>query len=203
MEAAEDPQQRQVVCSACFQVVAESLIHVIPCFNGDVGGYVTSYRCEECWLPSLEETRARLESTEDETEIASAAAFFESHGVFLHEHRRGDPIPVVRKMLVRMIDMLRSATIRPSIGRLAPANDAQVHTLEMERNEKLAEAAYDAMYEARPSMVKDCFDDAHGHLTEAIAMAKRAGLNDEVTRLTTRREHIVNVYNSQFRGIGR
>jgi hypothetical protein len=202
METPVVPEERAIVCSACLQVIAESFIHVIPYYNGEVGRYVTTYRCEACWLPSLEETRERLEGTEDETEIASAVAFFESHGVFLHEYRRGDAIPVVRKMLVRMIDLLRSAAVRPSIGPLAPASDVDVSTPEMKRNEKLAEAAYDAMYEARPYMVKDCFDDARGYLTKAIGIAKRAGLDDEVTRLTARRDHIVDVYNSQFRGIG-
>jgi hypothetical protein len=81
---------------------------------------VTIYRCEECWLPALAETRARLESTEDAAEIASAIAFFERHGVFLHESRRGDPLSVVRTMLVRMIDLLQSTAIRPSIGPLQP-----------------------------------------------------------------------------------
>jgi len=71
----------------------------------------------------------------------------------------------------------------------------------MNRNEKLAEAAYDAMYEAKSYAVKDCFDDARGHLTKAIDSAKRAGLDDEVARLTARLDHIVSVYNSQFRGI--
>jgi hypothetical protein len=209
METTEEPEERQVVCSACFEVVAESLIRVIPYYNADAGRYVTTYRCEECWLASLDETRARLQRTEDETEIASVAALFESHGVFVHEHRRGDPVPAVRKLLVQMIDLLRSGAVRLSIGPLAPANEAQDSTVEqdftveIENNEKLAEAAYDAMYEARPHNVKDCFDDAHGYLSEAIAIANRAGLDDEVTRLTARRDHIVKVYNSQFRGIGR
>jgi len=76
------------------------------------------------------------------------------------------------------------------------------HACEIASNEKLAEAAYDAMYEARPSSVRDCFDDACGYLAEAISIAKRAGLDDEVTRLTARRDHIMKVYDSQFRGIG-
>src|SRR5437870_196932 len=112
VERAKAPQERQVVCSGCLQVLPESLIHVIPCYNNDVGGYVTTYRCEGCWLQSLDETRARLEGTEDEAEVASAAAFFERHGVFLHEFRRGDPALIVRKLLVQMIDRLRSKSIR-------------------------------------------------------------------------------------------
>jgi hypothetical protein len=76
------------------------------------------------------------------------------------------------------------------------------HAHEIAANEKLAEAAYDAMYEARPHGVRDCFDDACGYLARAITIATRAGLDDEVTRLTARRDHITKVYDSQFRGIG-
>jgi hypothetical protein len=75
METAENPEERQVVCSACVQMLPESLIHVIPGFNTNAGGYVTTYRCESCWLPSLLETEMRLASTETATEIALAATF--------------------------------------------------------------------------------------------------------------------------------
>jgi len=79
--------------------------------------------------------------------------------------------------------------------------EAEALILEMKNKEKLAEAAYDAMYEASPRSAKDCFDDARGFLAEAIELAKRAGLADEAARLTARCDHIVSVYNSQFRGI--
>jgi hypothetical protein len=74
--------------------------------------------------------------------------------------------------------------------------------IEIDRNEKLAEVAYAAMYEARPTAAKDCYDDARSHFAKAIDLAKRAGLDAEVARLTARLDHIVSVYNSQFRGIG-
>jgi hypothetical protein len=202
METPEDPNARQVVCSTCFRLVTEPLIHVIPAYNADVGRFVTTFRCKTCWLPSLEETRALLEATADGAEIASVAVFFENHGVFVHEFRRGDPAPIVRKILVEMIDMLRSETIRLSIGPLAPRDEVELHIREIANNEKLAEAAYDAMYEARPHSVRDCFDDACGYLAQAISAAKRAGLDDEVARLTARRDHVIKVYDSQFRGIG-
>jgi hypothetical protein len=198
--ASEDPNARQVVCSGCLEVVAEHLIHVIPAYNADVGTFVTTYRCEQCWLPSLEETEARLETTEDEAEIASAALFFENHGVFVHEFRRGDPVPLLRRILVHMIGMLRSGALRPSIGPLARADEGELQQ-EIAETEKLAEAAYEAMYDAKPHLVKDCFDDAQAYLTQAIALAEQAGLDDEVGRLTARREHIINVYVNQFRGV--
>jgi hypothetical protein len=206
METTENPEQRQIVCSGCLRVVPESDVHVIPYFNSDAQGYVTTYRCEQCWLPSLEETSTQFATTGDEAVIASAAAFFERHGIFLHEARRGDPLPVVRALLLRMIDLVRSETIRLPVSAVVPAREAKAAVLEMNRNEmknneKLAEAAYDAMYEASPSSAKDCFDDARGFLNKAIDLAKRAGLEDEMARLTARRDHIVSVYHSQFRDI--
>ena len=73
-------------------------------------------------MPSLEVTQVRLQTTEDEAEVASVAAFFESHGVFVHEIDAAT-LWLVRKFLVRMMDMLRSGAIRPSIGPLAPLRD--------------------------------------------------------------------------------
>jgi hypothetical protein len=116
METAEKPEEREVVCSGCLQVFPESLIHVIPYFNSSVNAYVTTYRCQQCWMPSLEETRTRLASTQDAAEIASVGTFFQRHGVYVHEFMRGDPPAVVQKILLRTIDMLRSEGIRIRIG---------------------------------------------------------------------------------------
>jgi hypothetical protein len=68
--------------------------------------------------------------------------------------------------------------------------------------ERMAEASYSAMYEARPHNVKDHFDDAYGYFSQAIEVAKEAGLVPEVDRLTKRRDHVFNVYNHQFRNVG-
>ena len=117
MDLDEKSENRQILCSGCLQVFPESLVHVIPYFNSSANAYVTTYRCEQCWIPALEETRARLARTQDEAEIASAATFFQRHGVHIHEFMRGDPAPVVQKILLRMVDLLRSEGIRLSIGR--------------------------------------------------------------------------------------
>jgi hypothetical protein len=123
MNPDEKPEDRQILCSSCLQIFSESLVHVIPYFNSSVNGYVTTYRCEQCWIPALEETRARLASTQDEAEIASAANFFQRHGVHIHEFMRGDPASVVRKILLRMIDLLGSEGLRLSIGRDHPPDE--------------------------------------------------------------------------------
>src|SRR5580704_1832496 len=63
MDRDEKPEDRQILCSVCLQVFSESLIHVIPYFNSSANAYVTTYRCEQCWIPALEATRTRLAST--------------------------------------------------------------------------------------------------------------------------------------------
>ena len=59
------------------------------------------------------------------------------------------------------------------------------------------------MYDAPPYGVKDCYDDARLYFAQAIEVAKGAGLVADVTRLSSRLEHIENVYAHQFRGVGR
>jgi hypothetical protein len=219
MESANKPAGRQIVCSGCLRVFPESLINVIPYYNDDAGEFVTTYRCEQCWLPSLDETRARLSSTEEENEIISAATFFDRHGVILHEFRRGDPVAVVRKRLDQMLNLLQSRAIRLAVGPVrshdtaasnvpvnpATASDEDMEhvSVEVEKYERLGEGAYAAMYEAQPVMAKDCFDDARGYFFKAIEAAKRASFDEDVARLTRRLDHIVRVYNQQFRGVGR
>ena len=66
-----------------------------------------------------------------------------------------------------------------------------------------AEAAYAAMYDARPYSVKDCYEDSCLYFHRAIEVAQRAGLADEAARLRQRVEHVGKVYNNQFRGVGR
>jgi len=68
--------------------------------------------------------------------------------------------------------------------------------------EQLAEAAYQAMYDAMPFRVKDCYDDAQLYFHRAIEAARLAELHSDVARLTRRSKHMEDVYNSQFRGVG-
>ena len=123
-EGPEDSEERQILCSGCLQVFPESLVHVIPYFNSSVNAYVTTYRCEQCWMPALEETRTRLAATQNEAEIVSAGAFFQRHGVYIQEFLWGDPNPNVQNILLRVIDLLRSEGLRISIGPDIPSANA-------------------------------------------------------------------------------
>jgi hypothetical protein len=80
--------------------------------------------------------------------------------------------------------------------------DGIIARVDMVRLEALAEAAYDAMYEARLHGAKDRYEEARFHFDGAIEAAHRAGLHDEAIRLKRRRDHVGRVYNSQFRYSG-
>ena len=69
--------------------------------------------------------------------------------------------------------------------------------------EQKAEAAYSAMYDVRPHNVKDCFDDARLYFSKAIEAAQLSELPDVATRLAARLKSVEEVYNGQFRGVGR
>jgi hypothetical protein len=71
--------------------------------------------------------------------------------------------------------------------------------VDMVRFEALAEAAHEAMYEARLRGAKGCYEEARAHFAGAIEAAQRAGLHEEAARLKRRRDHVARVYNSQFR----
>jgi hypothetical protein len=77
-----------------------------------------------------------------------------------------------------------------------------VARVDMVRLEALAEAAYDAMYEARLHGAKNHYEEARFHFDSAIEAAHRARLHDEAARLKRRRDHVGRVYNSQFRYSG-
>jgi hypothetical protein len=68
--------------------------------------------------------------------------------------------------------------------------------------EAFAEAAYDAMYEARLHGARLRYDEAQRHFDQAIEAASRAGLHEEAARLKRRRDHVARIYNSQFRYSG-
>ena len=74
--------------------------------------------------------------------------------------------------------------------------------VDMVRLEALAEAAYDAMYEARLHGAKNRYEEARYHFDRAIEAAHRARLYDDAARLKRRRDHVGRVYNSQFRYSG-
>ena len=70
----------------------------------------------------------------------------------------------------------------------------------MERNEQLAEAAYDAMYDVHSdALAKMHYEDATLYFARAAAAARALGRPDDAVRLEQRRDHVRQVFRSQFR----
>jgi hypothetical protein len=77
---ADEAAGSEYMCSTCFKVVSQAHIHVIPWFNDSEGDYVTTFRCDDDWLSSLDETRAHfLAGVEHPQDRAKFVAFFERH----------------------------------------------------------------------------------------------------------------------------
>jgi diphthamide biosynthesis methyltransferase len=62
--------------------------------------------------------------------------------------------------------------------------------------EALAERAYDDMYDSRSPAA--CYSDLKDYFGQAIAAARRAGLDEEAARLMARLDHCKQVYRKQF-----
>jgi hypothetical protein len=99
-----------------------------------------------------------------------------------------------RRRRVRARDVTRLRKIPDEAGIVA--------RVDMVRLEALAEAAYDAMYEARLHGARECYEQARLQFDRAMEAAHRAGLHEEAARLKRRRDHVGRVYNNQFRYSG-
>lgn len=116
-------REATALCSGCYRPVLASQVHVIPCYNDDPGDYVTSFRCAECWKPSLAETRARVEHGSDR-DVVQLCEFLGRHAIFVHEHRRGDPPATVRPIALMMLDMIAAGSVKLQIGETVPLAEA-------------------------------------------------------------------------------
>jgi hypothetical protein len=68
--------------------------------------------------------------------------------------------------------------------------------------EELAEASYEAMYEARPPMTKECFEASRRYFQLAIDKAGKENDLARVDRLKRRLAEVISIYDRQFRYVG-
>ena len=95
----------------------------------------------------------------------------------------------------RKTEALRALSVQ-TIQRLLILDDDLAHLRDLKAQ---AEAAYDAMYDARsPSAAGVCYSDAKEFFYSAIGLARRLGLEAEVAQLEARLAHVRAVFRSQF-----
>ena len=82
---------------------------------------------------------------------------------------------------------------------MAGETDREAQLAQLANLKAMGEKAYDDMYEAHsPSGASICYSDAKECYYDAIGLARRLGMEDEVEGLTKRLEHIKAVFRSQF-----
>jgi len=99
----------EYLCSKCLKLFPQAHIHVIPSFDDSMANYITTFRCDDDWLSSLDETRAHfLASVEHPQDRARFVAFFERHK--LSGLDASDPAVLRRDGLV-LLDKIRARQI--------------------------------------------------------------------------------------------
>ena len=73
-----DDEEISLLCSSCFKLCTGDNAHVIPWWNDILENFVTTYRCGNCWLTSLDETKVRI-NVLDEDSRDKFCAFMERH----------------------------------------------------------------------------------------------------------------------------
>ena len=68
-----------LVCSACYSTCSGPGAHVIPWWNPDEQNIFTTYRCDKCWLTSIDETQQAVNS-KDPKLVASFCDFLARQG---------------------------------------------------------------------------------------------------------------------------
>ena len=66
MEQENNPSEGKYRCSRCGTVHPFSSIHVVPAWNENVLDFLTSYRCDQCWVETLSETKLKTVVLTDE-----------------------------------------------------------------------------------------------------------------------------------------
>ena len=77
LKPGDDPPEG-FLCSMCFEQKLFGEMGVLPFWNDTAEAFLTSYRCNACWQPSLDDTRMRLSAP---TEAARERFLF-----FLRSH---------------------------------------------------------------------------------------------------------------------
>jgi hypothetical protein len=96
------------MCSGCYTPTPVAEGHVVPGWNTTVRRILTSYRCNNCWLAAIDETRAALNSGDADV-IPSFCDFLELQRFTTDaEALRIAPPDEARAVMLAMLDALQA-----------------------------------------------------------------------------------------------
>lgn len=95
------------MCSGCHTPTSAAEIHVIPFWNSTVRRILTTYRCHNCWLGGIDETRSALLSGDADV-IPSFREFLELQRFTKDaETLRASPPEEARATLLAILDAIQ------------------------------------------------------------------------------------------------
>ena len=92
------------MCSGCHTPTINTEAHVIPYWNKTVQSILTTYRCNNCWLSALAETREAVQSGEMEP-LLTFCDFLERQGFATDaENLRNGSVAEMRATLLALLE---------------------------------------------------------------------------------------------------
>ena len=107
----ELPESYSLMCSGCHTPCSGTDAHVIPRWNPAMGKVLTTYRCSNCWVASLDELRGQVVSGAPEVR-ASFWDFLARHGFSRDaDTMRGGPAEEQEATLLLIIDAVQTGRL--------------------------------------------------------------------------------------------
>lgn len=103
-EGTQLPESYFLMCSGCHTPTPNTEAHVIPYWNAIAESIFTTYRCNNCWIAAIDETRAAVRS--DNPNVISTFCDFLSRQGFTTdaENLRNAPVEQTRGTLLAILD---------------------------------------------------------------------------------------------------
>jgi hypothetical protein len=107
----ELPDSYSLMCSGCHTPCSGADAHVIPRWNPALRKVLTTYRCGNCWVQSLEELRGQVVSGDEEVR-ASFWDFLARHGFTKDAERlRAAPAEEQEAVLLAIVDAVQDGRL--------------------------------------------------------------------------------------------
>jgi hypothetical protein len=106
----ERPEAYSLMCSGCHTPCSGADAHVIPRWNPELGGVLTTYRCGNCWVQALDDLRAEVVSGKAEVRV-SFWDFMTRHGFRDAETFRAAASAEQEATLLAIVDAVQSGRV--------------------------------------------------------------------------------------------
>src|SRR6185436_9000466 len=109
--AKQESPSHTLLCSGCYSSCSGPEAHVIPWWNADQQSIFTTYRCENCWLASLDDSQQAINS-KDPRVVASFCDFLARQGYEKDANAiRSASTEQAREFLLAVLDAVREKRI--------------------------------------------------------------------------------------------